>query len=304
MTDLHTKYGKVAVLMGGTSAERDVSLNSGKAVLTALQDQGVDAVGIDAGKNIAQQLVAQKIDRAFNVLHGRGGEDGAIQGCLDWLNIPYTGTGLRASAITMDKQLTKDIWIKAGLPVADSVIVDNETQLPQVLEQIGLPLVIKPTSEGSSFGISIVKEESTLLNAWKNAKQYGVVMAEQYIDGIEYTVAILGEEVLPAIKLKPANEFYDYDAKYLQDDTQYICPCGLAEEVEATIAKDCKKAFEVTGCKDWGRVDVIYDGKIAYLIEVNTVPGMTSHSLVPMAAKATGMSFAKLVLDVLDKSLC
>lgn len=297
------KYGKVAVLMGGFSAEKAVSLNSGKAVLKALKDQGVDATGIIANNDVAQQLSVNKIDRVFNVLHGRGGEDGAIQGCLEWLNIPYTGTGLKASAITMDKQLTKDIWQKHGLPLAKSVLINNEQELQKVITDIGLPVVVKPTSEGSSVGISIVKREDELLPAWQQAKKFGAVMVEQFIAGEEYTVSILAGQTLPMIKLKPANEFYDYEAKYLQDDTQYICPCGLTNDVEATIAKQCKTAFEVTGCQGWGRVDLIHDGKQAYLIEVNTVPGMTDHSLVPMAAQAKGISFNQLVLTILDQTL-
>ncbi len=297
------QYGKVAVLMGGFSAEKEVSLNSGKAVLKALQEQGVDATGIIADENVAQQLSKNKIDRVFNVLHGRGGEDGAIQGLLEWLNIPYTGTGLKASAITMDKQITKDIWQKFGLPLAKSILIHSEADLAKVENEMALPVVVKPTSEGSSVGISIVKTSDELLPAWQAAKKFGAVMVEKFIDGDEYTVAIVGNKTLPMIKLKPANEFYDYDAKYLQDDTQYICPCALDKKIEQAIAIQCKTAFDVTGCKGWGRVDLIYDGQQTYLIEVNTVPGMTDHSLVPMAAKAAGISFNDLVLQILDQTL-
>ncbi len=286
--------------MGGTSAEREVSLNSGEAVYQALINAGVDAIKVDVDRTLAEKIKGMEIDLAFNIVHGRGGEDGALQGFLQWHNIPYTGSGVKASAITMDKFLCKQIWQDAGLPVAKSVLINNQQDLKQIAEQWDFPLVIKPTSEGSSFGVSIVHKKADLQTAWENARQYGAVMAEAFIAGEEYTLAIVGGKTLPMIKLKPAREFYDYKAKYLRDDTQYICPCGLPPEVENQIARQCKQAFDLTGCEGWGRVDVIFDGKQAYLIEINTVPGMTSHSLVPMAAKAAGMSFEKLVLTILD----
>lgn len=306
MTVDATQFGKVAVLMGGLSAEREISLLSGNAVLTALKSKGVDAYGIDVNENIVNELVNGNYQRVFIVLHGRGGEDGTIQGLLEVMNVPYTGSGVMASSLAMDKLKTKQIWLATGLPTPDFCIIDSAESCKQALETLALPLIIKPVLEGSSIGMSKVEREEELIPAWQKAQQCGgTVMAERWIDGDEYTAAILDDKVLPIIKLKTSHKFYDYDAKYEANDTQYICPCGLSEEQELEFAELAKKAFNAVNASAWGRVDFIVDrNNKPWLIEVNTVPGMTSHSLVPMAAKQAGLSFEDLVLSILSKTTC
>lgn len=293
-------FGKVAVLFGGKSAERDVSLNSGSRVLAALQRQGVDAVAFDPAERKLDELT--RFDRAFIMLHGRYGEDGTIQGALELMGIPYTGSGVMASAIGMDKWRTKLLWRSVGLPIPEFVMLDDEADFAAVEQQLGLPLFVKPACEGSSIGVAKVRQAGELRAAYQEAvKHDSLVIAEQGVLGGEYTVAILGDEALPIIKIVPATDFYDYEAKYLRDDTQYLCPCGLSEAREREIRAQALEAFRVLGCRGWGRVDFLMDeqGK-AYFLEVNTSPGMTDHSLVPMAARVAGISYEQLVLRVLE----
>lgn len=301
-----TQFGKVAVLMGGLSAEREISLQSGNAVLTALQNKGVDAHGVDAGKNIINELDKGSYQRAFIVLHGRGGEDGTMQGLLEIMKLPYTGSGVMASSLAMDKLKTKQIWRAMGLPTPDFYIIDSQKSCEQALKTLGLPLIVKPVFEGSSIGMSKVENKEELLPAWKKAQLCGgAVIAESWIEGDEYTAALLDGQVLPMIKLKTSHKFYDYDAKYDADDTQYVCPCGLPDDREAVLAELTKEAFDAVNASAWGRVDFIVDEKNQpWLIEVNTVPGMTGHSLVPMAAKQAGISFDDLVLSILTTASC
>ncbi|MBT8119970.1 MAG: D-alanine--D-alanine ligase [Gammaproteobacteria bacterium] len=300
------QFGKVAVLMGGLSAEREISLLSGNAVLAALKNRDVDAHGIDVDENIVSRLVAEDYQRAFIVLHGRGGEDGTMQGLLELMSVPYTGSDVKASSLAMDKLKTKQIWLSMGLPTPDFCVLDSEQSCVQALEQLGLPLIIKPVLEGSSIGMSKVESKDELVPAWQKAQQCGgTVIAERWIIGEEYTAAMLDGQVLPMIKLKTTHKFYDYDAKYEANDTQYICPCGLSEEREAELGELACRAFDAVGASSWGRVDFMLDqdGQ-PWLIEVNTVPGMTSHSLVPMAAKQAGLSFEDLVLKILSLAEC
>jgi D-alanine-D-alanine ligase len=306
MTVDTAQFGKVAVLMGGLSAEREISLQSGSAVLTALQNKGVDAHGVDVGENIANELIEGNYQRAFIVLHGRGGEDGTMQGLLEIMRLPYTGSGVMASSLAMDKLKTKQIWRAMGLPTPDFFIIDSQKSCQQALAALGLPLIIKPALEGSSIGMSKVEEIEELVPAWQKAQLCGgTVIAESWIEGDEYTAALLGDQVLPMIKLKTSHKFYDYDAKYDADDTQYVCPCGLPGERESALAELAKKAFNAVNASTWGRVDFMLDEKNQpWLIEVNTVPGMTSHSLVPMAAQQAGLSFDDLVLQILSVASC
>ena len=306
MTVDSAQFGKVAVLMGGLSAEREISLQSGNAVLSALQNKGVDAIGVDVGENIINELDEGNYKRVFIVLHGRGGEDGTMQGLLELMKLPYTGSGVMASSLAMDKLKTKQIWRAMGLPTPDFFIIDSQESCQQAMETLGLPLIIKPVLEGSSIGMSKVEEVEELIPAWQKAQLCGgTVIAESWIEGDEYTAALLGDQVLPMIKLKTSHKFYDYDAKYDAVDTQYICPCGLPAERESALAELAKKAFDAVNASTWGRVDFIVDEKNQpWLIEVNTVPGMTSHSLVPMAAKQAGLSFDDLVLDILSAASC
>ena len=293
-------FGKVAVLFGGRSAERDVSLNSGSRVLAALQRQGIDAQAFDPAERKLDELAA--FDCAFIMLHGRYGEDGTIQGVLELMGIPYTGSGVMASAIGMDKWRTKLLWRSVGLPIPEFVMLDAAADLAAVERQLGLPLFVKPACEGSSIGVAKVRHAGELRDAYQTAAKHdSLVIAEQGVLGGEYTVAILGVEALPIIKIVPATDFYDYEAKYLRDDTQYLCPCGLSEAREAEIRAQALEAFRVLGCRGWGRVDFLMDeqGK-AYFLEVNTSPGMTDHSLVPMAVRVAGISYEQLVLRVLE----
>ncbi len=297
-------FGKVAVLFGGRSAEREVSLNSGSRVLAALRRQGVDAHAFDPAERQLDDLAG--FARAFIALHGRYGEDGTIQGALELMGIPYTGSGVMASALGMDKWRTKLLWQAAGLPVPPYLMLDDATDLAAVEAVLGLPLFVKPACEGSSIGITKVKRPGELAAARAEAARHdSLVIAERAILGGEYTVAILGNEALPIIKIEPSNEFYDYEAKYLRDDTAYRCPCGLSETRESELRQQALDAFRVLGGRGWGRVDFLLDqaatagGGAAYFLEVNTSPGMTDHSLVPMAARAAGMSYDDLVVRIL-----
>ena len=298
------KFGRVAVLMGGKSGEREISLKSGGAVLAALQAQGVDAQAFDPREKPLHDLEA--FDRVFINLHGRFGEDGCIQGALEMLQIPYTGSGVMASAIGMDKWRTKLLWRATNVVTPDFELVTATSDFAAIEAKLDLPLFVKPANEGSSIGITKVKEAGGLEAAYKLAAEADpLVIAEAYVGGGEYTVGIIedanGLRALPIIRIVPKNEFYDYEAKYLRNDTEYLCPCGLSLEKEAQIQQEALLAFRAIGCKGWGRVDFLMDeaGK-HYFLEVNTSPGMTDHSLVPMAAKAAGISFNELVIQILD----
>ena len=300
-----THYGKVAVIMGGRSAEREISLQSGAAVLAALRRQGVDAHEIDAGETVARDLVEGGFDRVFNALHGRGGEDGVIQGALEVLNLPCTGSGVLGSALSMDKARCKWIWQALGLPTPEFRLVRRAQDLLDAARDLGLPLMLKPVHEGSSLGAARVAVAEDLAPAWTNALRYDdKVMCERWMPGGDYTVGIVNGRALPAIRIETAREFYDYQAKYLDDDTRYLCPCGLPQELEAELAQLALQAFDAIGAGGWGRVDLLLDeNRRPTLIDVNTVPGMTGHSLVPMAARHTGTDFDSLVLQVLDTSM-
>ena len=296
-------FGKVAVLLGGNSAEREVSLKSGAAVLAALQRQGIDAHAFDPAHQNLNEL--SQFNRVFNALHGRGGEDGSMQGALELMNIPYTGSGVMASSVGMDKWRTKLLWKALQIVTPDFAIVNEGSDFAAIEKQLGLPLFVKPANEGSSIGISKVKQIGGLQPAWILAsKADPLVIAEEFIGGGEYTVGILGERALPIIKIVPKNEFYDYDAKYLRDDTEYQCPCGLSAEKEKQIQIEALQAFKAIGCRGWGRVDFLMDeAGNHFFLELNTNPGMTDHSLVPMAAKAAGISFDELVIQILNMTL-
>ncbi|KPJ91843.1 MAG: D-alanine--D-alanine ligase [Gammaproteobacteria bacterium SG8_15] len=298
-------FGKVAVLMGGQSAEREVSLKSGNAVLSALTSQHINAHGIDVGHNILSVLAAGHFDRVFIALHGRGGEDGTMQGALEILELPYTGSGVMSSALAMDKLRTKYVWMGQGLPTPGYCTLTDDTDFDAVIKQYGLPLMIKPAHEGSSIGMSKVTQANQLEPAYRNAAKYdSEVFAEQWITGTEYTVAILGDTALPVIRLETPNDFYDYDAKYVANTTGYHIPCGLGEAEEKQLRELALKAFKGVGADGWGRVDVLCDKDgNPYLIELNTVPGLTDHSLVPMAAKAAGISFEELMVRILEATL-
>ena len=293
-------FGKVAVLLGGKSAEREVSLKSGARVLDALRRQSIDAHAFDPAERTLDELAA--FDRAFIMLHGRYGEDGTIQGALELMGIPYTGSGVMASAVGMDKWRTKLLWRSVGLPVPEYVMLDSSSDFAAVEKQLGLPLFVKPACEGSSIGVTKVRQSGELRPAYAEAARHDtLVIAERGVMGGEYTVAILGNEALPIIRIVPATDFYDYEAKYLRDDTRYLCPCGLSDSREQELRALALEAFRVLGCRGWGRVDFLMDEQgNAYFLEVNTSPGMTDHSLVPMAARAAGLSYEQLVLRVLS----
>jgi len=296
-------FGRVAVLMGGRSAEREISLKSGQAVLAALLRSGIDAYAFDPAQRPLSDLVGTNM--AFIALHGRYGEDGCIQGALELMQIAYTGSGVMASALGMDKWRTKLLWQAAGVVTPDFRLLDDSSDLAAVAHQLGLPLFIKPANEGSSIGISKVKQLDTMQAAYQLARQSDrLVLAEQFIGGGEYTVGILGEQALPIIRIVAANEFYDYEAKYSRNDTQYLCPCGLDAATQQAIQQQALQAFRVLGGRGWGRVDFLMDEQGQhYFLEVNTSPGMTDHSLVPMAAKALGISFDQLVIRILQQAL-
>jgi D-alanine-D-alanine ligase len=295
-------FGKVAVLMGGRSAEREVSLNSGGMVLKALRSRGVDAHAFDPAERNLEDLLKQKFARAFIALHGRFGEDGTVQGVLEWLGIAYTGSGVLASALAMDKLRTKLLWHAEGLPTPPYAVLRKESELKAVAKRLGTPLFVKPAAEGSSVGMSKVRSAAALDEAYALAVNYDpVVIAEKFIDGPELTAAILGDEVLPLIRIETPREFYDYEAKYIANDTRYHVPCGLPDKKEAQLRQLCLKAFRALGCRGWGRVDLMLDKRgRPYLLEVNTAPGMTDHSLVPMAARATGLSYEDLCVRILE----
>jgi D-alanine-D-alanine ligase len=297
--------GKVAVLMGGTSAERPVSLNSGSAVLDALLKLGIDAIGIDIGKDAAQQLSQTKFDRAFIALHGRGGEDGTMQGLLELLNKPYTGSGVMASALGMDKWRTKLVWDACQVATPKAFVLEENSDWNAIMQALGGLAMVKPAREGSSIGMRKVHSSEALADSYAFAIQHDdLVIAEQYIEGKEFTVAILGEEALPAIQLITTHDFYDFDAKYQANDTQYLLPSGLPDYAEAELQKMSLKAFKLIGCTGWGRVDAMQDSDGNFwLLEVNTSPGMTDHSLVPMAANAGDLSFPALVVRILQQTL-
>ena len=298
-----SNFGKVAVLLGGQSAEREVSLNSGGRVLAALLRQGVDAQAFDPAQRKLDELAA--FDRVFIALHGRHGEDGTIQGALELMRIPYTGSGVMASALGMDKWRTKLLWQAVGLPIPEFAMLDANSDFAAVERELGLPIFVKPDCEGSSIGITKVKTAGALRDAYREAAGHdALVLAERAIVGGEYTVGIIGVgdemQALPIIKIEPATEFYDYEAKYLRDDTAYRCPCGLPEARERELRAQALEAFRVLGCRGWGRVDFLMDeAGNAYFLEVNTSPGLTDHSLVPMAARVAGISYDDLVLRVL-----
>ena len=296
-------FGKVAVLLGGKSGEREVSLKSGSAVLAALQAQGISAEAFDPAVRPLHDI--EQYDAAFISLHGRFGEDGTMQGALELFGIPYTGSGVMASAIGMDKWRTKMMWIAAGVKTPAFEMVTADSDFAAIEKKLGLPLFVKPANEGSSIGISKVKTAGGLKAAYElAAKSDPLVIAEQFVGGGEYTVGILGDQVLPIVRIVPANEFYDFEAKYLRDDTQYLCPCGLPAAQEAKIQAEALQAFRAIGGAGWGRVDFLMDeAGNHYFLEVNTSPGMTDHSLVPMAAKAAGISFADLVKRILTLAI-
>lgn len=297
------KFGKVAVLFGGKSGEREVSIKSGSAVLAALKRQGVDAHAFDPASQELSELKA--FNRAFISLHGRFGEDGTIQGALELMGIPYTGSGVMASSLGMDKWRTKLLWRAVGVVTPDFELVNASSDFEAIENKLGLPLFVKPANEGSSIGISKVKQKDGLQAAYLLAcKADPLVIAEQFVGGGEYTVGILNDTALPIVKIVPKNEFYDFEAKYLRDDTEYLCPCGLSAEKEAQIQAEALQAFRAVGCSGWGRVDFLMDeAGQHYFLELNTSPGMTDHSLVPMAAKAAGISFDELVIKILSMTL-
>ena len=299
------EFGKVAVLLGGDSTEREISLLSGNAVLAALLRRGVNAHAFDPKDRPVQNLVSEGFDRVWIALHGPGGEDGTMQGALEWLGVPYTGSGVLASALTMDKLKTKRVVVGAGYAAPEYAVLSSPADLQGALQSIGLPMMVKPASQGSSVGITKVKTAAELPSAYAEARAIDpIVFAERFITGDEYTVGVLQDRGLPSIRIQPATEFYDYQAKYFRDDTQYHCPSGLSAGDEAELQAAALAAFQVTDCYGWGRVDFMRDEKTGrfYFIEINTTPGMTDHSLVPMAARQAGIDFEELVWRVLETS--
>lgn len=301
-------FGKVAVMFGGHSAEREVSLKSGAAVLAALRSRGVDAHAFDPAARPLDDLRTETFQRVFIALHGRGGEDGTLQGALDLMGIPYTGSGVLASALAMDKWRSKLLWAALGLPIPAYARLTADSDFAAVAARLGQPLFVKPAREGSSIGVIKVKQAADLPAAYAEASRHDdLVLAEQALGGGEFTVAVLGEgtqlNALPAIRIVPATEFYDYEAKYFRDDTRYLCPSGLSDAAEAEMRDLALRGFAALGCRGWARVDFLLDtdGR-PYLLEANTAPGMTDHSLVPMAARAAGLSFADLCLQILELS--
>jgi D-alanine-D-alanine ligase len=302
------EFGRVAVLMGGTSSEREVSLDSGRNVLDALRRKGVDASAVDGIPELVRQLTAAggpRFDRVFNILHGQrgGGEDGVVQGLLDALGVPYTGSGVLGSALSMDKVRTKQVWLSLGLPTPAYVSLERGDDVTGAAHKLGLPVIVKPACEGSSVGVTRCFADADLAAAVDLAARYpGAMLVEQLVQGDEFTVAVLGVEALPSIRIVPAGEYYDYHAKYVAEDTQYLCP-GASGAAEQELGSLALAAFFAAGCSGWGRVDFMRDraGK-PWLLEVNTAPGMTSHSLVPKAARSRGIEFDDLVWRVLETS--
>jgi D-alanine-D-alanine ligase len=297
-------FGKVAVLFGGVSTEREVSLVSGAAVLAGLKRRGIDAHGVDPRDVPLADLPGQGFDRVWIALHGPGGEDGTVQGALEVLGLPYTGSGVLGSALGMDKLRTKRLAAAMGVMTADSIVLRSVSDCPLALERLGLPLIVKPATQGSSVGMNKVTREEDMVSAYRAAASVDdVVFAEKWITGAEYTVAVLHRRVLPAIRIEAANAFYDYEAKYKRNDTKYHCPAGLSAQAEAHMASLALAAFDAVGAEGWGRADFMADqtGR-PLLLEINTVPGMTDHSLVPMAARAAGIDFDELCWQVLETS--
>ncbi len=299
-----TESAQVAVVYGGRSSEREISLLSGAAVLQGLRDAGIDAVGLDAADQLIERLQALRPRSVFIALHGPGGEDGVLQGALEWLGLPYTGSGVLASALAMDKVRCKQLWAGMGLPTAPFALLHAQSDWQQVLADLGGVAMVKPSREGSSIGMARASSPRELEDAWRTAARLdNSVLAERWLQGAEYTVAIVNDRALPVIGLETDREFYDYEAKYIASDTRYLCPCGLDAEGELAIQTLALNAFASVGGEGWGRVDMMADRDGAlYLLEVNTVPGMTSHSLVPMAAQAAGLSFNELVVQILDSA--
>lgn len=303
------KEQKIAVLLGGTSEEREISLNSGTAVLKALRALGYDAHAVDPKEFPVATLKERGFERVFNILHGRGGEDGTMQGLLEQIGLPYTGCGVMASSLTMDKMRTKMLWKAFGLPIADMEIVTKdsaaELNTAAVVQKLGLPLMVKPSKEGSSVGLTKVKVESELKSAVDFALEFDdTVLIEEWLAGDEFSVPVLDGEVLPAVKIVPAGEFYDYEAKYVSDNTQYFCPAGLTDEREQAMRDLVKRAYDIVGCRGWSRIDVMADSEGNFrLVEVNTTPGMTDHSLFPKSARTVGYSFEQLVEKILELSV-
>ena len=295
---------RVAVLLGGKSAEREVSLKSGALVLAALRARGLDAHAFDPADQGIEALIAGRYERAFIALHGRFGEDGTLQGALEWLGLRYTGSGVLGSALAMDKLRAKRLWMAEGLPTPPFEILDAKSDFRATAKRLGLPLMVKPVNEGSSIGMSKVRAAGGLEEAYALAVNYDhAVIAEKFVEGTELTAGILGEEALPLIKLETPRDFYDYQAKYLADDTRYLIPCGLPAAREREMQQLCLRAFRALGCSGWGRVDLMLDrAGDPWLLEVNTVPGMTDHSLVPMAARAAGLSYEDLCMRILESS--
>jgi len=296
------KYGKVAVLFGGGSAEREISLMSGRAVLAALQGAGVDAHAFDPAERDLHVLKEEGFERVFIVLHGRGGEDGTVQGALELMGIPYTGSGVMASALAMDKWRTKMVWLAAGLPTPRYAILEADSDWEAVAAELGLPIFVKPVHEGSSMGATKVTEAGQLKAAWELAARFdSLVIAEEFIAGQELTGPFLGERALPLVRIVAPDGNYDYQNKYFTDETRYDCPCGLPADLEAELQALVQRSARMLGCRGWGRADLILtaDGR-PYLLEMNTAPGMTGHSLVPMSARVAGLSFEALCLAILD----
>lgn len=298
-------FGRVAVLYGGVSAEREVSLKSGHTVLDALKRAGVDAFGIDVGTDFVEKVNSEKFDRAFIMLHGRGGEDGTIQGLLEYAGIPYTGSGVLASALAMNKLRTKQIWHGLGLLTPQHAVPTSANDCRRIADTLGFPLVVKPVNEGSSIGISKVDNLNALIDAWALATEFdSQILVEKFISGPEFTISILGKEILPPIRVGTNHDFYDYDAKYLANDTSYEIPCGLSADQESALKSLVARASTALDIKDWARADVMQDDQGRFwLLEINTIPGMTDHSLFPMAAKAAGIDLEQLVITILSGTL-
>jgi D-alanine-D-alanine ligase len=294
-------FGKVAVLMGGHSSEREISLLSGNAVLTALRRRGVDAHAFDPAERPLEDLKREGYVRAFIALHGRYGEDGTVQGALELLAVPYTGSGVMASALALDKWRTKLIWQAVGIPTPRYELLTEAVDAEAVVGRLGLPLIVKPVCEGSTIGLTKVTGTEQLAPAYRAASKFDrLVLVEEFIAGQELTVSILGEQALPIIRIEPAAELYDYQAKYFSDDTKYFCPSGLPADAERRLQAEALEAYRIIGCEGWGRVDLILDAASRpFFLEVNTSPGMTGHSLVPMAAKQAGIDFDELVMRIL-----
>ncbi|NOQ34456.1 MAG: D-alanine--D-alanine ligase [Methylococcaceae bacterium] len=299
------QFGRVAVLMGGCAAEKEVSINSGTAVFKALKRKNVDVIVVDVGDNPLLALENKNIDRVFNIIHGRGGEDGVLQALLEIMKLPYTGSGVMASALTMDKLKTKLCWRGLGLPTPEWFLLKHIDDVDACIKKLDFPVIVKPAKEGSSLGMSKAGNKQQLLTAFSEAAKYDCdVYAESWVQGKEYTIGVLEGEALPVIRLETSHDFYDYDAKYKSNSTKYHCPCGLSSEEEKSLQQLALTAYEGVDVKGWGRVDVFIDtDNNAQLIEVNTVPGMTDHSLVPMAAAKSGIDFDELVWRILETSL-